>query len=58
MGISEFTEKLNLITLFVYTVNDDLLSTQIQKHLVKNYASNLRINLTDNMVGELIHKYP
>jgi len=56
MDISEFTEKLNLIALFVYTVNDDYISTQIQKYLIKNYANNLRINLTDNMIGELIHQ--
>ena len=54
MDISEFTEKLNLITLFVYTVNDEKVSRQIQKYLVKNYANNLRINLTDEMIGELI----
>ncbi|MCM1990170.1 hypothetical protein [Oceanirhabdus seepicola] len=54
MYISEFGEKLNLITLFVYTVNDERVSTQIQKHLIKSYAQNLRINLTDEMIGELI----
>ena len=54
MGISEFTEKLNLINLFVYTVNDERVTTQIQKHLIKNYAQNLRINLTDKMIGGLI----
>ncbi len=54
MDIIEFTQKLNLITLFVYTVNDEKVSSQIQKHLIKSYANNLKINLTDNMVGELI----
>ena len=54
MDISEFTEKLNLINLFVFTINDEKVSSKIQKHLIKNYAYNLRINLTDNMVGELL----
>lgn len=54
MNIMEFTQKINLLNLFVTTVNDEKVSTKIQKYLIKSYANNLRINLTDKMIGELI----
>ena len=54
MNIMEFSEKLTLLNLFITTVNDDNISIKIQKYLIKSYANNLKINLTDRMIGELI----
>lgn len=54
MNIMEFARKLDLLNIFVITVNDENISTKIQKYLIKSYANNLRINLTDKMIGELI----
>ncbi|MCY6369746.1 hypothetical protein [Clostridium ganghwense] len=54
MSILEFRKKVNLIKVFVRKIDRESLSIKSKKILIRIYANNLRINLTDKMIVELI----
>lgn len=53
MSISEFKDRINLITNFVAKINNENIPNDLKKTMVKIYATTLRINLTDKMVDSI-----
>lgn len=56
MSISEFNSRINLIMSFTSKMNRELVPVGIQKVILKVYAATLKINLTDNMVNDIIFR--
>ena len=54
MSFTTFQSNLNLIRTFANKLNNEDIPYQGRKILLKNYANHLRLNLTDNMIEEVL----
>ncbi|MBM7614822.1 hypothetical protein [Alkaliphilus hydrothermalis] len=54
MSFTTFQSSLNLIQIFANKLNKEDIHFQGKKILMKNYANHLRLNLTDNMIEEVL----
>lgn len=54
MSIIEFKSRLALIRKFILEMNKKTIPQNIQKNVVKIYANNLNLNLTDKMIDDII----
>lgn len=54
MSIREFKNSLALIRNFILEMNKETIPQNIQKIIVKIYANNLNLNLTDKMIDDII----
>jgi hypothetical protein len=54
MYLLVFQGNLNLIKNFIHKLNREDVPITMQKILLRAYADDLRIRLTDNMIGELL----
>ena len=54
MSITEFKNRTNHIVKFISKMNRETVPLDLQKVFIKMYAATLNINLTDNMVDNII----
>jgi len=54
MSIREFKNRLALIRKFIVEMNKETVPENVQKIVVKIYATNLNLNLTDKMIDDII----
>lgn len=54
MSITEFKNRISLIIKFTLKMDKETVPLSIQKIFVKLYATNLKINLTDEMINNMI----
>ena len=54
MSIYEFKSRLSLIKGFIIKMNKETVPENTQKIIVRIYANNLKLNLTDKMIDEII----
>jgi len=54
MSVREFKNRLALIRKFIVEMNKETVPQNIQKIVVKIYANNLKLNLTDKMIDDII----
>ncbi|KOA18444.1 hypothetical protein CLHOM_33460 [Clostridium homopropionicum DSM 5847] len=54
MSVREFKSRLALIRKFIIEMNKETVPESIQKIIVKIYAANLNLHLTDKMIDDIV----
>jgi len=54
MGVGEFKNRIGFIRDFADKMDKETVPWATQRILIKIYASTLRINLTEKMIGDII----
>lgn len=54
MSISQFRNRLYLIKQFIEKMNREAVPPKLQRIIVKIYAADLRINLTNKMIEDIM----
>jgi hypothetical protein len=54
MSIYEFKNRLILIKDFIIKMNNETIPASIQRIFIKIYANDLKLNLTDRMLDDII----